>query len=145
MFVKLDKLEIDPAYQRPDPLEAIPVQKLDPERDEVLSILRGTRTLLSRPYGWMKRMLSGPASRRVDTIAYCLVGSISVIGTGRVGYLDSDDDTYRASIKAGQAVAEAAGLTSYLDIAEWNDAEKRKKKEVLAVLDKAIMNVEEGI
>jgi len=143
MFIEVEQLTLDPKYQR-DPLEEIPVREENPDRAEILRILREARDLLARPYGWVKQSTIRHRSKQNGGgYAYCAVGAIHFAATGQDGYTDKRNHPEWA---AASLVAEEMGVYRSLPdhIPEWNDHRDTRKKDVLAAFDKAILRAEEG-
>lgn len=104
-----------------------------------LDLLIKTRTLLRKPYAWTRGALEQYDSEH-KVWQHCLTGAMSIFDSTHWGN-SSEACLY---MQARPAVLSQIRPLGFEDIEGFNDAKGRKKKEVLAVLDKAIEALKEA-
>lgn len=102
--------------------------------DEVVEVLHNARALLDRPWGWTKGAFR-KASRNGGT-CYCAAGALERAAGRRF------DPAYRGARNALSVALIGSGWDT--SVVEFNDAPETKKKDVLALFDRAIDLVKKG-
>lgn len=101
-------------------------------------ILVNARRLLAKRGGWTQRtearLSSGEPtlSEDPDATSFCLLGAV---------YRFMSDTPHAEANRAWGAIKDATGARDSYGIVNWNDRPKRRKREVLAVIDEAIAKV----
>lgn len=99
--------------------------------------LKKARELIARPYGWTKGRFKRTYPKRGTQ--YCLLGAVRQIS----GYKRTDEPhkptMQNLEIRLEQCIYKNYGIHG---VATFNDAQGRKKKDVLKVLDCAIKSAE---
>lgn len=102
-------------------------------------VLRKARALLAKKGGWTQRVAArNRAGRsilpeRPSACCFCALGAIRHVEKER-----------EYAWTARKLLAQAAGARGSVFVADWNDAPKRKKSEVLAAFTKAIKLAKEA-
>lgn len=102
----------------------------------VLEHLKRTRGLLSKPYAWCKGKYSGINFDKKGNgyRCFCLLGAIN--------QTDKVNTSSDAAHSLSQALPPYPNCKAENSIIGWNDAPTTHKKDVLALLDQAIKDLE---
>lgn len=98
-------------------------------------VLREARRLLAKPRGWGKRYSK---IRNNGNFTYCLIGAVAEASGAYTVPLRSYgelEETRRLSARAIKRLAKALGTQG---ISDFNDKKSTRKKDVLALIDKAL-------
>lgn len=98
------------------------------EIDPALSLLRDARAVIDRPFGWTQRSYS--RRRPFGFIGYCAVGALTA---AKLSGHYADRDVSRAHGLLGHQMGGPGSIPA------WNDRPGRRKAEVLAAFDRAIV------
>lgn len=92
--------------------------------DMVVYVLQQARSLVARPLGWCQRRWS---QHYLLFSRYCVLGALDQASDGNKGAFEAAMGLFADAIQMPRGM-----------IASWNDADYRKKREVLRAFDQAI-------
>lgn len=104
-----------------------------------IQVLKAAREKINQ--GWVK----GIARRKCgETMCYCATGAVAAVGPGNNEPLEILGSVIRPVQKRLAELFPWQTKSPIVHIQDWNDAEHRRKKDVLAAFDRAIRKAEKA-